>query len=105
MSSYAYHIFHCYCMYHVCRNLFPKLNHYILCKMEIYGRTLLTDNTGWMMDMEDGRWKIEDGYLERKLYLAVLEMKGELPDIITALSLSLQLISTLTSTISHCPTH
>ena len=43
--------------------------------------------------MDDGYgWKIEDGYLERKLYLAVLEMKGELPDIITALSLSLKLI-------------
>ena len=28
-------------------------------------------------------------YLDRKLYLAVFEMKGELPDIITALSLSL----------------
>ena len=41
----------------LCRNLFPKLNHYILREMEVYGRTLLTDNTGWMMDMDVvGRW-------------------------------------------------
>ena len=31
-------------------------------------------------------------YLDKKLYLAVFEMKGELPDIITALSLSLKMV-------------
>ena len=67
--------------------LLARMEALTLCLLPM--RTLLDiDKSLLIRENLDGN----SSYLDKKLYLAVLEMKGELPDIITALSLSLKML-------------